>query len=172
MLTERQARMLIKAAENSLDRGVPFNRFITVSWERAGIPAEASVKFTGKFISAMREWLTRHGEQLDWAWVQESSPGNAHCHILVHIPAGIEPLFRPMPRRWIKKPLGGAYMAKTLQSQRLRLCASSWAPFEAQEAELMAKVHYMLKTTPAALERALDMDGRGHKSWGHLQGIW
>lgn len=171
-LTERQARMVLCAAERSLERGTPFNRFITVAWERGGLSAKSAVKATGEFITSVREWLRGHREHLDWAWVQESTPGNAHCHILLHIPPAFDRLFGSMPRRWVKKLLGGRYVKRAVNTRRLELCMSPWAHAEAQRAELMAKVHYMLKTTPAQLEDVLGMTGRGYKPWGRSCAVY
>ena len=165
-LTERQAWMLLEAAECSLRRRTPYNRFITIAWERGGLDAKDSVETTGQFIKAARDWLHCRGERLDWAWVQESGPGNAHCHILLHVPRTLDPLFRPMPLRWVKRLLGGHYGKGVLQSQRLVICASPDGYPPAQRAELLGKVHYMLKTAPAASEQTLGMVGMGYKSWG------
>lgn len=166
-LTEAQCRMVIGASMTAWAAGLPFNRFITVAWGLGGIDPKASVAATGAFIKLARDWLHDRGHPVRWTWVQEYGPKyGAHCHLLLHVPAELEELFRPMPKRWARKVLGGVYVARVMQSQRLGMAMSAEANSAAYEAQLLGKVHYMLKCAPAALEAPLGMTGRGHKPWG------
>ena len=166
-LTAHDCRKLIAASREALAAGLPFNRFITCLWERGGIDRKASVRATGRFVRLAREWLSARGSAMPWVWVQEFGDVNgAHCHILLHVPPKFDPLFRPMPRRWVSRVLGGRYAPGVLQSQSLRTRPGAASNRVAYEAELMGKLHYMLKCAPAALEGDLDMAGRGHVDWG------
>jgi hypothetical protein len=166
-LTEAQCRKIITVTNSAWAAGSPFNRFITVAWELGGIDSKASVAATGQFITMAREWLLARGHPMPWVWVREWGPKfGAHCHILLHVPPDLDPLFRSMPKRWAKKFLGGAYVAGVVQSQRLYPPTSATADPAAYEAQLLGKVHYMLKCAPAILEGKLGMIGMGEKPWG------
>lgn len=162
-LTERQCRQLIDAAWQAEAIGQPFNRFATLLWERGGIDGRDNAIMTGKFIKLVGDWAGRHGYKLNWAWVQEwGSVNGAHVHILLHVPPDLNSIFRKMPLRWTKQLLPAAYIDDVLECQKLNYAANT----RAREAEVLGKVHYMLKCAPAALESKLGMVGWGHADWG------
>lgn len=164
-LRQRDCQKLIDASFAAWEAGMPLNRFITIAWGRGGISADQAVDATGKFIRLAREWLRSRECAMPWAWVQEGSHRfGQHAHILLHIPPHLSPLFRSMPLRWTKAILPGRYVAGVLQTQRLK-CAGS-KNTAAYEAELLGKVHYMLKCAPIELESEMRMAGRGYKQWG------
>lgn len=166
-LTEHDCRKLLWSSEAAIRSGLPYSRFITLAWGLGGIPAEDSVTATGDFIKLARQWHNNHGQLMPWAWVQErGSRFGQHVHILLHVLGELEPLFRLMPRRWVKQILGGQYVPGVLQSQRLALAYSLETSREAYEAQILGKLHYMLKCAPAGLEGPFGMLGRGHKPWG------
>lgn len=162
-LTERQCRQLIEATWKAKAAGQPFNRFITLLWERGGIDGRDNAKLTGRFIKLASDWARQHGYRLKWAWVQEwGSFNGAHVHILLHVPPMFDPIFRPMPLRWAKGLLPAAYVTGVVECQKLIYAANT----HAREAEVLGKVHYMLKCAPAAFESKLGMVGRGYVEWG------
>lgn len=164
-LSESDCVKIIGASEAARRAGMPLNRFITIAWGHSGIARPLSVPLTGQFIESARKWMAGHGHPMPWCWVQEWGPRfGAHCHLLLHVPKELEPLFRPMPLRWVKGIIGKQYSAGTLQSQRLR--AAHNANPDHYRAELYGKLHYMLKCAPADWERELGMAGKGHKPWG------
>lgn len=167
-LLERQCRQLIAAARHTLEKGIGFNRFITISWELGGITPEESVRATGRFIALARDWFRDRDEPLYWAWVQErGSTLGAHCHILLHVPEPLADLFGVMPLRWIKAILPkGAHRGGVLDTDRWRADHRPLRIPEALEAQIMGKVHYMLKAAPSELMAPLGMIGRGHVDWG------
>ena len=175
-LNECQCRDLIGAAEKAEALGQPFNRFVTILWERGGIVSRDNAKVTGQFIKLASDWARQHGYRLNWAWVQEwGSFHRAHIHILLLVPPMFDPIFRPMPLRWTKRLLPGGYLTGVLECQKLGFLNNPLA----REVEAMGKVHYMLKCAPAALELKLDMHGRGYTEWGRdgvtfgkRMGIW
>lgn len=166
-LTKAQCVELTEAAYLASLNGQPFNRFITLLWERAGIDARLAVKTTGRFIKLVSDWAKRHGYHLVWAWVQEWGPVNgAHVHMLLHVPQHLDWQFRHMPRKWTKLCLGGRYVRKTVDSKRIK---GGWFGLT-YEGALMRRVRYMLKCAPAELERELGMVGNGPEPWGR-QGL-
>lgn len=166
-LSEQDCRKVIGAGEAAWAVGAPMSRFITLAWGKGGIEASEAVRATGDFIKLAREWMKAQGHPMPWVWVQER--GNSfgqHAHVLLHVPAELEPLFRVMPRRWVKHILGGHYVAGLLDCQRIASAYSASINPAHYEAVLLGKVHYMLKTAPVALEGQLAMIGKGHKQWG------
>ncbi|QJB69876.1 hypothetical protein [Parasphingorhabdus halotolerans] len=179
-LTEKQCRDLIGAAMVAWESGCPFNRFITLLWERSGVDARRNGETTARFVKLASDWARRHGDRLVWAWVQEHGWKNgADVHLILHVPPELDPIFKAMPAKWTKLCLPGAYVRKTLQCQKIRFGDIAVNNPEAYETAIMGKVHYMLKCAPAALERELGLVGRGHKPWGQScttfrkqAGIW
>lgn len=147
--------------------GRPMNRYITIAWGKSGVVAKDSVQATGQFVKRARDWLGGHGCAMPWCWVQEyGDTFGQHCHLLLHVDPAIDELFRPMPLRWVKAILPGPYVAQTLQCQKLAAARSADRQPEAYHAQIMGKLHYMLKTASEALEAPLGMVGWGHKDWG------
>ncbi|NMW32045.1 hypothetical protein HKD42_08225 [Altererythrobacter sp. RZ02] len=146
---------------------MPLNRFITIAWGKSGIDGKRSVAATGQFVTRAREWLRGHGHAMPWVWVQETGDVfGQHCHLLLHVDRSMKDLFGPMPLRWVKAILPERYVAKTLDTQTLPAARSAASNPLAYEAQLLGKLHYMMKTAPASLEEPLGMAGRGHKPWG------
>lgn len=146
---------------------MPLSRFITLAWGMAGLDGQASVVATSAFIKMARDWMARHGYRMPWVWVQErGTKFGQHAHILLHIPAELDLLFRPMPRRWVKSILGGVYVTDTVDTKRLNAAHSARIAPHAYQGQLLGRLHYMLKCAPAALECELQLAGWGIKSWG------
>ena len=179
-LSERQCRLLLDRSHDAWEAGLPLNRFITLAWGKAGKGGCEATQATGKFIKTSRDWMRWHGHSMPWVWVQEH--GNTfgqHAHVLLHVPAELDLLFRPMPLRWGKSFLKGGYVAGTIQSQRLASAYTHDVNPELYRAVMLGKLHYMLKCSPAHLEGALCMTGWGHKPWGQSSrvvgkraGVW
>jgi hypothetical protein len=162
-LNKAQCLALIEAAYQASFEGRPFNRFITLLWERAGIDGRQAVQTTGRFIKLIGDWARRHGYRLVWAWVQEWGAVNgAHVHLLLHVPEHLDWHFRYMPRKWAKRCLGGRYVTKTVDSKRIK---GGWFGLT-YEGAILFRVHYMLKCAPAELECELNMVGKGPEPWG------
>jgi hypothetical protein len=166
-LTASQCQMLIDASMTAWTMGRPFNRFITGAWQVGGVEACDSVTATGAFISLAREWLRERGHPMPWVWVQEFGRiKGAHCHILLHVPPDICPLFRGKPRQWARKVIGGHYVSGVIDSRRFQFSYSTQLFPDAYRAELLGRLHYMLKCAPAALESDLGMIGASTAPWG------
>jgi len=159
-LDESQCRKVIARSFDAWDAGQPLTRFITLAWGLAGIDAERAVWATGQFIDRAREWMRGHGHPMPWVWVQETGDTfGQHAHILLHVPAELADLFRPMPRRWAKSILGGKYVFGAVQSKRVAGASAIHANPMQYEAGLLGRLHYILKCAPAALEYDLGLRG-------------
>lgn len=159
-LTQTQCQSLIDATALAWDAGQPFNRFITLLWEKGGMAACDNVKATGRFVKLASDWARQHGYRLIWAWVQEWGPVNgAHVHLLLYVPPELNWQFRNMPLRWVKQILPGGYAKGVLDSQQPDKTLGHWR-------WLWGKVHYMLKCAPAEQEAPLGMTALGPKPWG------
>lgn len=169
-LAERECRLLIDGAYEAWQRGQPFNRFITLLWEKGGVDPRDNAKATRQFLKHAGGWLRPFDCKLVHCWVQECGRVNgAHVHILLHVPKHLDPLFARKPMHWAKLCLPGAYVAKTVDTQRVAPWADPKGNADAYEAEFMAKLHYMLKCAPAALESDLGMTNwrsPWSKNWG------
>ncbi|MEE4537528.1 MAG: hypothetical protein V2J51_03425 [Erythrobacter sp.] len=168
-LTEHQCRNVIARSFDAWALGLPMNRFITLAWGKAGIDADKAVWATGEFIDKAREWMRGHGYPVTpWVWVQERGPKlGQHAHILLHVPPGLDDLFRPMPCRWGKSFTGGKYQKGHVDAPKLDAAKSAHINPLAYKAQLLGKLHYMLKCAPAELEAPLEMEGWGYgEDWG------
>lgn len=166
-LTNKQCQLIIERSFDAWDVGLPLNRFITLAWGLAGIDPCDAVRATGHFITMAREWMRRHRYPMPWVWVQERGATlGQHVHILLHVPAELDLLFRPMPARWAKKIAGQGYRSGTVDSQRLREAYTAETDPELYRARVLGKLHYMLKCAPERLEGPMGMIGWGHKPWG------
>lgn len=165
MLRQKDCETLVGASYAAWHAGLPFNRYITTAWGKGHVPAHKSVVATGLFVRGLRDWLRQRGRPMPWVWVQESGRVfGQHAHILLHVSPDLAPLFRSRPLAVVKNILPGRYVAGVLQTQRLRFANAS--NYYAYEAELLGKLHYMLKCAPNNIEKAMGMDRFGRKDWG------
>lgn len=166
-LSGPQCERIVERSYDAWRAGLPLNRFVTVAWGLAGVEASSAVTATGEFVKCGRDWMRHHGHAMPWVWVQERGERfGQHAHILLHVPAELDLLFRPMPRRWAKSLSGGKYVARTIDSQRIASAYSCEAYPEPYRAALLGKLHYMMKCAPKHLEAELGLIGWGHKEWG------
>lgn len=166
-LKDHQCLRLIDRSLDAWQAGQPLSRFITLAWGKAGIDAPHAVAATGHFVSKAREWMRGHGHTMPWLWTQEHGERfGQHAHLLLHVPAELEDLFRPMPKRWAKAIAKQGYAKGTVDSQRLAAAYTAAAGPDHYKAQLMGKLHYALKCAPAELEEKLDMLRWRRKPWG------
>lgn len=169
-LTEKQARDLINGCRAAMTLGMGMNRFVTISWQLSGLDPRQSVAATGDWIKCARDWLRDRGYRTAWVWTQESGPKlGAHCHILLHVPPELAPLFRSKPTQWAKQIIArgrGAYKAKTVLTRIVANGKACNGQTEAYEALVMGRLHYLLKSAPAAFEEPSGMIQWAYKPWG------
>lgn len=179
-LTERQCRDQIAAAQLSMAMGLPYNRWITIAWEKGGIDARDAVQATGQFVKLAREWVQSQEGQMPWQWTQERGRKlGAHVHMLLHVPPELDPLFGTLPKRWVKRLLPGRYVAGVLHVRKLPTGQNEASNPAVADAIIMGKVHYMLKAAPVTLESKLAMERYRRVHWGQpcmvfdkRAGIW
>lgn len=101
-LTTGQVRLIKNAALHAVRIGVPFNRFITINWELAGVSdVQAALS---AFLKALRDWLQSHGYATAYVWVQERGPAcGVHSHILIYVPPSLIARLGQRQRGWLKK---------------------------------------------------------------------
>jgi hypothetical protein len=108
----------LKAAQRHSDAiGLPFTRMITIHWKAAGVALASMVKATGTFIDKLTKWLARRGHETAWLWVHENAGDKCwHCHILIHIPAGVVEKLPAAQKRWLRQITGKAYAKRVIKS--------------------------------------------------------
>jgi hypothetical protein len=164
-LTERQCLVVLNAATRALELGEPFNRWITILWERGQVPPEQATAATTQFLSRCGDFLRRFGEKARWSYVHEGGSKNGiHAHILLHVPERLDLLFRTRPRAWVAAIAPGGYSKGMVMAKRAPALPDSDAARYAVWLE--ARVHYMLKSADPQLESQLDLLGRGPQPWG------
>ncbi len=167
-LSVHQCRLVLGAASRARELGKPFNRFITILWERGGLSPQSATAATGRFIKLASDWLRLRGHPLCWTYVHEGGGKNGiHVHILLHVPPNLDSEFRPMPRQWVKRLLSGHYVRKSVLSKKIvGANTPDGALDELYRALLRVRLHYMLKAADPALLDLLDMQGWGRVQWG------
>lgn len=169
-LTERQCRSLITASGVAWAAGTPFNRFVTLAWGKSGLGPMQGRAATSSWVALARAWIGAHSYAPPWAWVQEFGPKfGAHSHLLIHLPPELAAIKGQRFARWARKvvaDLGGSYQTGTVDTRSIHCSHCADIAPDAYRAALLAKVHYMLKAAPAALEGQLGMIGQGPKPWG------
>lgn len=173
-LSERQCRAILVAADKADQSGYPFNRFITILWERGGIEERAASVQTGHFIRLASDWIRLRGERLRWIYVHEWGMKNgAHVHIMLHVPKRLDRDFAPMPLRWVKQLLPCKYTADVLDSKKFRGAnAPDNVSRQIYEHALMERLHYVLKAADPALESELGLEGWGRERWGQSSRVY
>ncbi len=121
VLTLAKAQATIAAAYQAIKIGLPFNRFVTVHFERAGIADAQAVDATGDMMKLATDWMRKRGHVIAYAWVRENDTGDgskgSHVHILCHCPDAL-PIGR-MWQRWLRNVSGRPYRAKSIKSERI-----------------------------------------------------
>jgi hypothetical protein len=119
-ISKHQAQRVVTAVQRAIDIGLPFNRMVTLHWQKAGLTGAAAVRATGAYIKYLRDWLNGRGFVLSYVWTRENDCGDGskgdHVHILVYIPKGCE---LRLQRRWIiaitgKRDLKGVSHTRTV----------------------------------------------------------
>ena len=102
-LSLSQARNIIEAAQYAAAIGLPFNRHVTIHWERAGVSDNRAAAATGRFLKLAGDWVAKRNShsknnqlkskrpvRIAWAWVRENGDGKgSHVHILMHVATGL-----------------------------------------------------------------------------------
>ena len=161
---------LVEATRRAIAIGLPFNRHLTVHWEKAGLTDDQAAAVTGRLLKLIRDWVRKRGGHIAHVWVRENGPGKgSHVHILLHLPDGVT--LKGMTARWYKIITGwrgrvpcGAVKTKRIGGDaRAANSGSDW-----YEANLAWLVAYLLKGVDPATSVALGLDRR--KEGGRIIG--
>ena len=176
-LSLKQATGIIHAAQFAAAIGLPFNRHVTIHWERAGISDCEAARATARFLKLASDWIasragrwvlktTENGNGASswftWVWVRENDvggkgPKGSHVHILLHVPAELT-WSGWQVRCWLERVTGNRYRAGVMKTARiggsLRAAADNTAAYQANLAEV---VSYLLKGASADVHRALGL---------------
>lgn len=157
------------AADRAIACGRPFNRFLTLLWQRGGIDEREAVAATTAFLKLASDWMRTGGGRLCWAYTMESGARNgAHAHILLHVPPHLDRQFRVMPRRWATRLLGGFYVPKVVRTRRIRGADAEGIGRDLYQHALRARLRYLLKAAPPDLEEQVGLDGIPFPAWGRF----
>jgi hypothetical protein len=74
---------VVEAAQRAITIGRPFNRHLTVHWEKAGLTDAEAARATGRLLKLIKDWARRHGGTA-YTWVREkwSRQGEPYAHTL------------------------------------------------------------------------------------------
>lgn len=175
-LTKAQVSKLARAILGAVQLGVPLNRFITIHWDRAGVPAGKSAWATAQFLKFARDWLTKKGLPFAYVWIRENGHGDGnkgdHVHILAHIPYG--QTFARLQLRWIKRITRKAYRRGVIKTGRVggTANAASASP-EHYRANLLYVGEYVLKGASKAVSEVMGLGrwGGGGRVVGQRYGM-
>jgi hypothetical protein len=138
--------------------GMPFNRHLTVHWEKSGLTDLEAAKATGRMLKLIKDWARNKACAVSYAWVRENGlDKGTHVHILLHLPNG---LAMSLTRRWYRaatkcrRPRNGAVKTRRIGGRaRAAMSASDW-----YQANLAKLLHYLLKGVDEQTGRALGLD--------------
>lgn len=176
-LSLKQARSIMEAAQFAAAIGLPFNRHVTIHWERAGVPDNRAAAATARFLKLASDWLAKRNSKPDkqraengqgrlsfaWAWVRENDAGGdcskgSHVHILLHVPLGaIWTAWRL--RRWLERVSGQPYRKGVIRTARIGGSARAAATASVNYLiNLDAVVRYVLKGASAKVARSIGLE--------------
>lgn len=166
-LTLTAAQRIWLAATYAPEIGLPFNRMITIHWERAGVKPSKGAEATAKFLKSAGDYLRGRGKPFAYVWVRENDYGDGrkgdHVHILCHVPKGES--FKQRQLAWIKSYTGRTYRGGVIHGRRIggTANAAESAP-EHYRANLAEAIGYVLKDASTGLKSApwpIRWDGGG-----------
>lgn len=107
-LSPGQVELLIAATEFALFIGAPFNRWITIHWQKAGLTDELAAGAVTAFLKRAGDAVRYWGGTFAAAWAREDGfdrkgePKGSHVHILAHVSAGLLGRFKRAQMGWLK----------------------------------------------------------------------
>lgn len=170
-LTLAKAQAIIGGAYQARKIGLPFNRFVTIHFERAGLADADAAAAIGKIMKLAADWTRKQGQVLAYAWVRENDAGDgskgSHVHILCHCPDTVA--IGRMWQRWLRKVVGRPYRAKAIKSERIGGTLNAHATTPAAYLQNLDRVlAYVCKGVLPANATALDLPR--HETGGRIIG--
>lgn len=181
-LTLLQCSQIISVVRHSISIDLPFNRMLTIHWEKLGVEPSNCFAVLSAFNNLARNWARKRGYSICCLWIRESDFGDGskgeHVHILLHLP---EPILRDfvqsMTRRWVLKVTGGKYVKGAIKFDTIGQRASDYrnapAIYRANLSKLV--IGYLLKGASKEAARKLSLPRWGDggrivgKRWGRSQ---
>lgn len=170
-----EAARIMAGLETARDIQLPLNRFITIHWERQGVPIGQRAKATARYLKLARDALRASGQPFAYLAVRENDSGDGskgdHVHILAHLPRGRS--LGHLQRRWIARISGKPYRQGVILTRRVAGFANAaWTAPESFEANLAAVARYVLKGGSEGAGEALGLwrSGEGGRVTG--QRLW
>jgi hypothetical protein len=174
-LTDREVRRIWTAIEAAYQAGLTLTRFVTIHWEKQGVPHGEGGQATSALLDRICRAMAKRKRPYAAIWTRENSgwQGNGdHVHILLHV--STYPRFAQATRRWIKTISGQRYRKGTIQTRTIgrSLKASQTAP-EAFLADLQGVTAYVAKGALQATAEALGLTewGKGGRVIGQRMGM-
>ena len=149
-----QIRNLMLALQFAIAEGIAPNRFLTINLEQGGRRGNAANLARQLLFKTQREWVNSRGGQFAAIWVREIGPTvGEHVHILLHVPANLQPEFAAKMRHWrrIIGPARGVGLVKTKTIRRTHHDGSEQSD---SDRNLHAVLNYMLKGHDQASQQA------------------
>jgi hypothetical protein len=160
-LTKAHVSLLVHAITHTQVIGCPFNRFMTIDWDLAGVTDPW--KAQGQYLKYIRDWLNGHGQELAYVWIMER--GNTlglHSHMLLHVPPHLRGRFNGLQRRWLQQS-GVPWLRRVRYSRAIgRSSQAAFAQGEgkkAYEANLQIVSDYVLKAAGSTARTKFNLTG-------------
>nr|WP_314446800.1 hypothetical protein [uncultured Sphingomonas sp.] len=152
---------VIEAAQRAIAIGKPFNRHLTVHWEKAGLTDAEAADATGRLLKLIRDWLRRYGGTA-YTWVRENGDDKgSHSHILFHVPRGLR---LGLTKRWYRTATGWKGRVPDGALLTTRIGGTANCAFSGSDwylANLAYVVGYVLKGVEAQDGIALELERYG-----------
>ena len=170
-LTAAHIANLVAAERHARVIGLPFTRMITIHWQAAGVALADMVKATGRFLDMLTKAIARHGNKTAWLWTLENGDQKGgHCHLLIHVPAGLVSSITRLQKGWLYRVTGNPYRARVIHSKPIggRLGLETGNP-ELHAINLHVAFGYICKGAPQAVLDAFSLE-RKHEPGGRIIG--
>jgi hypothetical protein len=154
-----KALELVEATQQAMAIGLPFNRHLTVHWEKARLTDADAANATGRLLKLILDWVRKRGGEFAYAWVRENGDRKgSHTHILLHLPRG---LALRLTRRWYGRVTG--WRGRVPKGAVKSVCIgdhahSAFSGGEWYQADLASVLAYLLKGVETRSAAALDLD--------------
>lgn len=161
-LTLADAKKLLAVTKQAIAIGRPFNRFLTVHWQAAGLTDREAMAATTAFLKYLREWLRC---ETAYVWTRENGGGKgSHLHILASFPQSRK-WNGWIARRWVERITGNPYKSGVVLSEPI---VGARQPDSAlYDANLQTVLAYILKGASSNVTARLGID---HEFGGRIIG--
>lgn len=165
-LSPADAGKVLKAGRHAVEAGLPFNRFTTVHWAKAGVTDGLAA--TGRLLKLAGDWVRSRGGRFAWTWVREGGEKGEHVHILLHLSPDLAGGFNRRQRAWLGA-CGATWLQGVLFSRPIgRTLRQAMTGGDDYSANLAEVLDYVLKGADATTRERLGI--RRSEPGGELVG--